>query len=357
MATESTPGRTHFSSSNPPAKRSRGSSPQRDTANRRRSWKTRFAWAILLLGFSLLVTSCWTNGLIPGNEKRQVIQLAYQNRIGSAAWIVAVDQKLFQQEGIAVRGLSFNSGPACAEALYSGSADIGTMGDTTAIITASRGGPYRILGSHGAGEHRHRLVARENASIRAPVDLIGQTLAVKKGTSTYGGLLAWLAANDVDPTALRILDMRPSEMPDALAAGSIDAFVASEPTPSLAELRGAQEVATLGGLGNQYPLLILANTDLLDSRPAATRSVLRALQKAVRYIENNPSEAARIVGRATGLPPPVVQRSMRRHVYRLSLDEPVMHSLHATAQFLRAQGTIRSVPDFEAACDRRYLPE
>jgi len=44
-------------------------------------------------------------------------------------------------------------------------------------------------------------------------------------------------------------------MPEALSAGSIDAYVASEPTPSLAEARGARVMGTPGGLGNSYPLL------------------------------------------------------------------------------------------------------
>lgn len=313
--------------------------------------------AMALIGVVLLVIVWVSNDLLTGGDQGGPLQLAYQNRIGSAACIIAVEQKLFQKEGVDVEGLSFNSGPSCSEALYSGSADIGTMGDTTAIITASRRGPYRIVGSHGAGEHRHRLVAREQASIRSAADLVGQTLAVKKGTSTYGGLLAWLAACDVRPTAIRILDMRPSEMPDALAAGSIDAFVASEPTPSLAEMRGAKEVVTLGGLGNQYPILILAHAELLRSRAAEARAVLRALHRAIRFINDHPAEAARIVGRSTGLPAPVVKTAMQRHAYRLSLDDQIMQSLRATARFLKEQGTIQTMPDFEACRDSSYLPQ
>ncbi|MDY0167212.1 MAG: aliphatic sulfonate ABC transporter substrate-binding protein [Thermoguttaceae bacterium] len=316
-----------------------------------RSLWTTIACVLLALAAAFVVL--WS---IVGRNDDRPIRLAYQNHIGSAVCIVAVEERFFEREGIAVEGFPFSSGPACAEAIYSGSADIGTMGDATAVITASRGGPYRILASHGQGEHRHRLVAGENAPIHSTSDLVGKALAVKKGTSAYGGLLVWLAANNVEPASIRILDMGPSEMPDALAAGSIDAFVASEPTPSFSEARGARQVATLGGLGNQYPILIMANTRLLQDRPDDVRAAMRAFQKAAEFIEENPDAAAQIVARATGLPEHLAQRVMARHVYRISLDDDIVRSLHATARFLEDEGILQAVPDLRKVCDATYLP-
>ncbi len=300
------------------------------------------------------ITACvW---LAQPNEELPTIRFAYQNHIGSAVCIVAIELNLFREDRVAVAGLPCNSGPACAEALLSGSADLGTMGDTTAIISASRSGPYRILVSHGKGEHRHHVMAAADAAIRSASDLPGRTLAVKKGTSTYGGLLAWLAASGIQPAELRILDMGPTEMPDALAAGSIDAFAASEPTPSVAETRGAREVVMLGGLGNAYPVLVLAHTRVLQSRPDEIRAVLRALQRAVEFIEEEPERAARIVAEGTGLSEQVVQPATQRHVYRLAWDESIVQSLQATARFLEEQQIIRELPGWDQACDDRFLP-
>lgn len=63
-----------------------------------------------------------------------------------------------------------------------------------------------------------------------------------------------------------------------LLAGSIAAFAASEPTTSLAELHGARQLATLDGLGNNYPRLMLANNRLLERHPEQVRSVCAAGQ-------------------------------------------------------------------------------
>lgn len=289
------------------------------------------------------------------NDSEPAIRFAYQNRIGSAACVVAVENDFFTDEELKIEPFRFNSGPACAEALYSGSADIGTMGDTTAIITISRDDRFVIIASHGQGEHRHRLMVDRNSRITMVEDLRGKTVGVKKGTSTYGGFLLLLASRQLDPAEIRILDMRPSEMPDALAASSIDAFIASEPTPSLAQVRGARELATMGGLGNTYPILILARRELLRARPDQVARFLRAMQRAEEAIQAAPHETAAILTRITGLPPEVAYSAMTKHRYALSLDTAIIESLHQTATFLRDQGIIASAPNFEDAIDTHPL--
>ncbi len=308
----------------------------------------------ILATFGIIVTLTYLSG--DNNTKKNApLRFAYQNRIGSAACIVAVEGGYFEREGLEVEAFRFNSGPACAEAIYSGSADIGTMGDTTAIITVSRDDRFVIIGSHGQGEHRHRMVVQADSPIRTVEALRGKTLGVKKGTSTYGGLLLLLAEKQVDPSEIRIIDMKPNEMPDALAAGSIDAFVASEPTPSLAEQRGAHELTTLGGLGNNYPILILARRDLLVERPEQVTQFLRALRKAGHAIQADPNDTAQTLASMAGLPPEVTLNAMNRHTYNLTLAPSIFESLTQTAVFLQTQGTITTVPDLSQATNPKLL--
>jgi ABC-type nitrate/sulfonate/bicarbonate transport system substrate-binding protein len=86
------------------------------------------------------------------------------------------------------------------------------------------------------------------------------------------------------------------------------------------------------------------------------QTIIRASQRAVRCIEENPDRAVQIVARGTGLPEPIVQPAMQRHVYRLGLGEPIRQSLHNTALFLRERQLIQQLPDWDQACDNRFLP-
>jgi ABC-type nitrate/sulfonate/bicarbonate transport system substrate-binding protein len=253
--------------------------------------------------------------------------------------------------------MRFNSGPACSEALFSGSAQVATMGDATAVIAVARNPSLRIVASHAAGEHRHRLVGGKGLAYNGPRDLRGKTLAVKKGTSTYGGLLAFLAAHGIAPDELRIINLRPSEMPEALMAGSIDCFVASEPTPSLAETRGAAPLETLGGLDNNYPIMIVAHEQVVAARPNDLRALLRALHRAVKFMREQPDRALTIVSEATGLPPAAAASAMQRHSYGVNLDAVTMGSLGRTAAFLADQRVVPAAPDLAAASTPDLLPQ
>jgi aliphatic sulfonates family ABC transporter substrate-binding protein len=292
----------------------------------------------------------------PGSATLPTVRFAYQDRVADAVSMVAVEEGFFREEGLDVKPLVFSSGPACSETLLSGSADIGTMGDTTAVIAVARS-PVKIIASHGGGEHRHRIIVAADGPIRSPADLAGRSLAVKKGTSTYGGLLAWADSLGLDLSEVKVTDMRPQDMADALLSGAIDAIVASEPTPSIVEERGGRELATLGGLGNTYPILLVARDEFLDGHGEAVRRFMRAMDRAASFIAQDPEEAAAIVARKTGLSQATTRRAMGHHYYGLQLDDTAMASLQRIADFLVAQKTLESPPSLPVAVDDTYLPE
>lgn len=285
------------------------------------------------------------------------VRFAYQDRIADAASVVAVKKDYFSAEGLDLKPLRFSSGPATAEALYSGSADLGTMGDATAVIAAARKAGLVIIASHGGGERRHRIVTRPGLDLTKPSDLKGKTLGVKKGTSTYGGLLAYLKANDLSPATVRIVDMRPADMPEALSAGSVDAICASEPTPSLAETRGGKPFAELAGLGNTYPILLMARTRFVDERPEEAVKFLRAMAKATKFVAEHPEKTAGILAEITGLDKGLCLRAMKRHSYDLNLSDAMLDSLTKTGKSLADHGRIPAVPDLRKFTRPRLLKQ
>ncbi|OQX16105.1 MAG: hypothetical protein BWK76_12125 [Desulfobulbaceae bacterium A2] len=307
-----------------------------------------------ILTYTLLLCCCVLVG-VPRARAEEELRFAYQNRIGDAVTIVAVSKNLFAAEGLHVKAMQFNNGPACAEALVTGGVDIATMGDTAAVLSLTKDSTLRILGSHGAGEQRHRIIVPQHNGIRHLTDLKGKRVAVKKGTSTYGGFLALLATHAIKPTELTIIDLDPGLMPEALAAGSLDAFVASEPTPSQAELRGGRALAHLGGMGNNYPLLLLAKTRTLDKRSWEMQKFFRALQRAERFIRQHPEETIAILGKETGLPVAIARAAMERHSYHVQLDAPTMASLHQIAAFLLEQKKIQQLPDIDGQSTDRFI--
>ena len=285
------------------------------------------------------------------------LRFAFQDRIGSVIPIIAVKKGFFSQQHLEITPLRFSSGPACAEALYSGAVDVGGMGDTTAIIMVTRSPDVAILASHATGEQRHRIMVRKDSVIQTMDDLRGKQLGAKMGTSTYGGLLTALEKANISPTEIQIIDLTPPTMTEALLAGSIDAFAASEPTPSTAEQKGARELTDLGGLGNAYPILILGRRKALADQHEAFRRFFRAMAQAERYAADHPDETARIMAEETGLALTTTQMAMQRHKYDLRLDDEILTSLEKTARFLKTQKIISQLPDVKESVVPELLEE
>jgi len=282
----------------------------------------------------------------------------YQDRVADLASIVAVRFGYFEDEGLrGVKTMMFHSGPACVEALVYGKADFGTMGDTTAILVAASNQPLKIIATHGGGENRHRIIARNGSGIGSVEDLVGKKIAVKKGTSTHGGLmlLAKKYGLNLDPY---LIDLDPSSQLTALASGAVDAIVASEPTPSIAEYKGyGYEVATLRGLNNTYPILLAVRSEFAKRHPEVVVKVLSALIRAARFIDEHPLEAAGILANLTGIPVEAVRNAMKYHYYNVTMDLETVKSLESMARFLKNIGKIEEMPDFSMVIDISYLKE
>lgn len=309
----------------------------------------------VVLASIVLIALLTMPGEAYSTDDRAVVRFAFQDRIGSVIPIVSDRKGFFKEQGLKLIPLRFSSGPACSEALYSGAADIGDMGDTTAVIMTAKTDRFAIIASHATGEHRHRIMVQKNSELKAIHDLKGKRLGVKKGTSTYGGLLAALKSQNMSPQDLQIVDLTPSVMTDALLAGSLDAFVASEPTPSSAEEKGARQLATLGGLDNEYPILILANRQMILNRPDVVKSFLRALKKGEQYAAEHPEETVEIMAEETGLSPDTVRQAMQSHQYRIRLDQTIISNLKKTAMFLKGQSIVSQVPDFVLNASSDYI--
>ena len=137
---------------------------------------------------------------------------------------------------------------------------------------------------------------------------------------------------------------------EALLSGSIDAFAASEPAPSLALARvpGARQLATLSGLGNSYPLVMVASRAYAQAHPEVLRLLVEGTKKGVDCILADPARAAREIAKLTGAPAAMEERTLKTLEWKVRLDDEVLASLQSTADFLHGIRRLRAVPDLPA---------
>ncbi len=274
--------------------------------------------------------------------------VALQDRVVDAVVIVAIEKKFFEEEGIEVLPKRFTSGNTTSEALIFGDADIATMGDTAGIIAVSKYCPrIKILTALGGGEKRHGVVVAKEANITSLSDLVGKKIAVKKGTSTHGGVMLKSKAEGVSLDK-EMMDLEPSLMASALMSKEVDAVIASEPTPSVLIEKGiGKRMMSLEGVGNTYPLLLMVKEASFKEHASQMPGVFNALDKGTRFIHEHPDESAQIVSKFSKLSLGATKEAMAYHFYQVGMDESTQRSLVKMAEFLYDAKKIGALPDLE----------
>lgn len=307
------------------------------------------ALTILFALCSLLTAICVNSAVV--KNKPVICRLAYTAKVHYAPQILASRKGWFAANGVVVRDvkLGMSAGIAGAEALVSGGADVAVMGDVPGIIALASRRECVLVAAYGGGEKMHSIVVGSASSIKRPADLAGKRLGVQFGSSSHGAVQLYLKRHTIDPSRVTLINIPQKDLIEALISGSIDALAASDPTPALAQIKikGARELACLSGLGNDYPLVIVATRDFADAHPEAIRAIIAGIRKAVRWINADTNAAARELALVTGAPADQEAASLRKLEWRVSLDERVIKSLNMTAEFLHGIGKLKRVPDMK----------
>ena len=290
-------------------------------------------------------------------DAKRDFRLAYTAKVHYAPQILALKHGWFTSPDAEAHGvdLGMSAGIAAAEALVSGSADVAVMGDVPAIFALASARPCVLVASYGGGETMHSIVTSEKSAIQSPADLEGKRVGVQFGSSTHGAIHLYLKANSVALDAVTLINIPQSTLIEALISGDIDALAASDPTPALAmeNVPGARFFADMSGLGNEYPLMMVATREFAESSPDAIRMLVAGTRKAVEYINANPEKAGEELSVATGAPARLEANTLRKLDWDVRLDDSIISSLELTAAFLHSIDRLNAVPDIRA----NSLPE
>lgn len=282
------------------------------------------------------------------------VRLAYGKKAAYSSQIVALKKGFFKAEGLDIEPLAVQAGIQGAEALVSGSADIAAMGDAPAIIAVTSGMPTKIIAEYCDGYHQHRIVAAPKSGIKSARHLVGKRVGIQAGSSTHGGFLRYLSDNRIKIGSVRIVPLDPSDMPEAMLSGQIDAGVGSEPWPTNLEerVKGSYQVAILPGY---YPLVMLASDRFAKEHPEAIVALLRAVQRGSDFMAARPDEAAKIVSAATGNTPAKEKKFFQTFGWKVKLDKSTERNLSRVSDFLYSQQKIQKKPHWKTAIDRSFI--
>jgi NitT/TauT family transport system substrate-binding protein len=290
-------------------------------------------------------------------EKKEMdLRLTYSNKIDYEPLIIAQEKGFFRDEGLNVTTLIVSGGIQSAEALATGSADMGAMGDAPGVTLMARNMGAKLVASYGGGEGQHRLVGWTD--VESVSDLVGKKVGVQFGSSSQGALLRLLEANGISADDITQVPLSPADMPNAVKTKQVDAIIGSEPWPTNVENacgNDVHEIANSSGLGSNYPLVLMVTQKLIDERPEAVTAALKAIDRAIEYMETDHNASIALCAQKIGISAEDEEKCLTTVSYGLGIEQTDIDSLRSVGEFLVSSGKISALPDIEEAVDRTFL--
>ena len=261
--------------------------------------------------------------------------------------------------------------------MASGQVHVGEVGSAGVAAALSQGLPvelFYILDDIGSAEV---LVARNGSGVEKIEDLKGKKIGVPFTSTTHFHTMVVLGAAKIDPSSVRILNMRPPEVAAAWERGDIDATFIWEPVLSRIKKTG-KTLITSGEVAKQTGKAtfdgVLANTDWAKSNREFLVNFVKVMAKADadyrankdKWVAGSPQVKA--VAEITGAKPEDVPQGMGLYIFPTLQEQAsktwlgggkqggAAQSLAETSAFLKSQGTFQSVlPDYSAGINPSYV--
>lgn len=206
---------------------------------------------------------------------------------------LGVKQGFFRDEGIDLTIGEGRGGPVVVQAIASGSDTIGMVDPSAVIAGAVRGIPVRTIMSL-MNTSTYAVVARADAGIKLPKDLEGKVLAATAGDSLSLLWPAFVKANNLDQSKIRLAMVDPASKTVATIEGKTQALLGAVDAQQLQlSAKGINTVA-LKYADYGVPMVgltLIATNETIQKKAEMLRRFVRATRKSYEAAMASPDAA------------------------------------------------------------------
>ena len=258
-------------------------------------------WMQMLLGMVSLAVL----GVAPAEAQtleEVSVRLDWSWWSGQAPFIVAQEKGFYKDAGVTVDVRQGQGSIATVNAVGQGSETFGYVNQAVAAQAISKGVPIIAVATVWQ-KGPLGLVWLEGTKINQPKDLEGKRIGSTPTGSDAQALQAFIAATQLDPQKVQIINMPADAKFAALMAGKVDVlsgdtFYYSYPAEAQGKKTGQLRYADHGVNLPAFGLVV--NTKVLAEKPQMVRGFVAATIKGFQYTFKNPDEAIDIFLKKTG---------------------------------------------------------
>ena len=227
------------------------------------------------------------------------VKFGYLPISGSLALFVAEEKGFFQQEGLLVELIKFESSNPLAEALASGSidAEIGTSTYVMAALNNKNPGKIKsfLMNIYDGNQYYiTSIVAKQDSSISTVADLKGKKIGCFPGATNKSLTRIFLQKNGAYDDQTNIIEMAANLQLEALENKSLDAVSMYEPYTTIGLVSGKVKVIARAPVEKAVLCPWLAgtasiNTEFAGKNPKKAQAIIKTLYLAADYMRSNPA--------------------------------------------------------------------
>jgi sulfonate transport system substrate-binding protein len=252
---------------------------------------------------------------------------------------------------------TFTSGPPQIEAATAGKIDFAITGNTPPIFGAASNAKVKVVSAYDGSGRGDKILVHADSPIKSVEDLRGKSIALGKGSSAHGNVLAQLNKVGLSPSDVKLVFLQPADALGAFTQRQADAWAVWDPYTAQAEADiEVRSIAQATGVTNGAGFGVASNEALADpKRNTAISDLLVRYAKATRWAKDNPDKWAQNYAAAVGLDPKVAAAAQGRSL-RLptALSDELVASEQELTDLFAESKQIADAPEFKNWVDRRY---
>jgi len=242
--------------------------------------------------FAGVLTGCGSSTDAKTEAGKEEVTIRLGMLAGHYLPVVAENHGFFNDRGVKVELVTFDTGAAEVEAFTSGDLDVIQTGDLPILNGISNGVDLKIVGSYNVSDQINGLVVRDEANIKSFADLKGHKVSVPFGTNIQPLLYDYLELGGLTQEDVEIVNLNNADSSNALLTGDVDAAVLWDP---FLENCKAQEGLTMLADTKElrkFVCPISAATSFIEQHPEELKNLLSALNDASKYSDEHIQDAA-----------------------------------------------------------------
>lgn len=242
-------------------------------------------------------TSTSTAGEAPVEMTSVTLTLNFLAGGPNAGFMVALENGYYEEVGLDVTIQEGQGSGSTASLVAQGNSEFGYADGPSAMAVAAQEGDLVIVAPILQTNGFSVMSLAENG-LETIQDLEGKSVALQPGTAQASLFDAVLAANDVDPGAVEIVNIDPSSLVGSLLQGSVDAITAGADSQGVQLREQGADINEIMYRDAGVPtigLSMIVTNEFAEQNPELVAGFVAASLRGWDDVRNDPERAAEIV--------------------------------------------------------------